>query len=262
MDERMDQLISRGVSEMILVFPDCFTRYGGSQYLDSSAVGLYRTHLLQEIIPAVDGNFRTRATRRYRAVLGKSSGGYGAITLGMEHPELFSAVACHSGDMYFEYCYLSDIAPAMRRLEKWGGLEKVLRNFDEIPKTEREDHALLNIVAMSACYSPRGRSFDLPFDEKTGELRSNIWKKWKRLDPVEMLKRKSAALKKLGFLYLDCGKRDEFALNLGARIFSRRLTERNIHHVYAEFEGGHFNVQHRYDVSLRLLGDYFSGKKK
>src|SRR5215467_12532097 len=31
MDQRMDFLISRGVPEIILVFPDCFTRYGGSQ---------------------------------------------------------------------------------------------------------------------------------------------------------------------------------------------------------------------------------------
>ena len=30
MDERMDRLIAGGMPEMILVFPDCFTRYGGS----------------------------------------------------------------------------------------------------------------------------------------------------------------------------------------------------------------------------------------
>ena len=54
--------------------------------------------------------------------MGKSSGGYGAIMLAMECPELFSAVACHSGDMYFEYAYLPEFPLAVRVLEKAGGL--------------------------------------------------------------------------------------------------------------------------------------------
>src|SRR5262249_57418048 len=51
---RMDRLIARGAPPAILVMPDCFTRYGGSQYLDSSATGSYETHLLEELIPWVD----------------------------------------------------------------------------------------------------------------------------------------------------------------------------------------------------------------
>ena len=38
----------------------------------------------------------------------------------------------------------------------------------------------LNIVAMAACYSPNPASpygFDLPMDEKTGEIRADVWER-------------------------------------------------------------------------------------
>ncbi len=58
--ERMDALIASGSArEMILVLPDCFTRLGGSQYINSLATGAYEDHLIAELIPFVDDNFRT-----------------------------------------------------------------------------------------------------------------------------------------------------------------------------------------------------------
>jgi S-formylglutathione hydrolase FrmB len=262
MDERMDLLVQQGNAEMILVFPDCFTRYGGSQYLNSIATGNYRSYLIQEVIPYVDQKFRTRADRSGRAVMGKSSGGYGAITLAMEHPDVFSAVACHSGDMYFDYAYLPEFPVAQRRLESLGGLKKYLDKFDEMPKTGKDDHALLNAITMSACYSPNSKvkphQFDLPFDTSTGELIPEVWEMWKQKDPIEMVKSRAADLKEYQLVYLDCGKRDEFFLHLGARIFSRELQSRGVPHIYEEFDEGHFNVQHRYSISLSRIAEALS----
>lgn len=261
MDVRVDQLIATGMNEMILVFPDCFTKYGGSQYLDSFAVGMYRSYLLQEIIPFVDVNYRTKRDRRYRGILGKSSGGYGAITISMDHPDLFSAVACHSGDMYFEYAYLPDFPPAVRVLEKVGGLQQYLKEFEHLPKTAKDEHALINVVAMSACYSPNLQSkphlFDLPFEEGTGRLNDAVWKRWKEKDPVEIVAKKGIQLKDFGVVYLDCGKRDEYFLNLGSRIFISELKKRKVKYEYEEFEGGHSYTQNRYDHSLLRFSNYF-----
>lgn len=246
---------------MILIFPDCFTRYGGSQYLDSPAIGAYRAHLLQEILPLVDRKYRTKSARRYRGVMGKSSGGYGAITLAMDHPDLFSAVACHSGDMYFEYVYAQEFPVAFRKLNQIGGLKAFCERLHELPKSGKDDHALMDTIAMSACYSPNLQNkphlFDLPFDEKTGELRPEIWKKWKEKDPIEIVKQKGSGLKTFGLVYLDCGKKDEFYLDIGTRLFSAELGRAGVTHQYEEFDGGHFNVQFRYDISLRKLADYF-----
>lgn len=263
-DERMDLLIASGMEEMILVFPDCFTRYGGSQYLDSIAVGAYRSYLIEEVLPFVEKKFRVKRDRRFRGVMGKSSGGYGAITIAMDHPGLFSAVACHSGDMYFEYAYPQEFPTAQRSLEKFGGLSVFLKRFDELPKTGKEDHAVLDLVAMSACYSPNPDSlphlFDLPFEETTGRLREDVWARWKKMDPVEIVKHKGQNLKEFGLVYLDCGRRDEFALDLGARIFCGELDRQGISYIYEEFDDGHFNIQYRYDVSLRKMAEYFTAE--
>jgi len=261
-DERMDALVASGVPEMILVFPDCFTRYGGSQYLNSPAVGDYESYVLEEVLPLVDETFRTKTDRRFRGVMGKSSGGFGAITLAMKHPDIFSAVACHSGDLYFDFCYMPDFPTAGRMIRKYGGIRKVIENFAQIPKSGKEDHALLNTLAMSACYSPNpGRKphlFDLPFEEKTGKLRRSVWKRWKTFDPVEVVKIRGRFLRDFGLVYLDCGSRDEFGLFVGARIFADELKKAGVRTIYEEFEGGHFHTQHRYNVSFSKMADYFN----
>ena len=260
-DERMDRLVRAGMREMILIFPDCFTRFGGSQYMDSPAVGLYRSYLLREIIPTVDRMFRTIGSRNGRAVMGKSSGGFGALSLALEHPDTFAAVACHSGDLYFEYAYWPEFPVAFHRLHQIGGVQAFLKKFAKLPKASRDDHALLNLMAMSACYSPNSRTkphgFDLPFDERTGEVRPEVWKRWKTRDPLEIVKAKGKNLKKFKLVYIDCGTRDEYGLDVGARLFSNELKRQGIKHVYEEFEGGHSNTQHRYDRSLRLIARAF-----
>src|SRR5579871_4747745 len=75
--DRLDRLIAEGMPPVIAVFPDCSTKYGGSQYLDSPATGPYMSHVVQELVPEIDRRFRTIPDRDARAVIGKSSGGFG-----------------------------------------------------------------------------------------------------------------------------------------------------------------------------------------
>ena len=63
------------------------------------------------------GMVATLPGRTHRGVMGKSSGGYGALVLGLLHPETFGAVACHSGDMCFEYCYRGDVPKALSQIQ-------------------------------------------------------------------------------------------------------------------------------------------------
>src|SRR5437867_2140928 len=65
--QRLDRLIAAGMPEVIVVMPDCFTRLGGSQYVDSSAIGNYETHLVSEVVPAVDRAF---GVPKRRGILG------------------------------------------------------------------------------------------------------------------------------------------------------------------------------------------------
>src|SRR5574341_306476 len=122
--QRMDRLIGSGaVKPMILVMPDCFTRIGGSQYINSSATGNYEDHVVKELVPFIDKKYRTVADRDHRAAMGKSSGRYGSVILAMRHPDVFGLMASHSGDMYFEHCYKPDLIGYAKAIGRYGGLD-------------------------------------------------------------------------------------------------------------------------------------------
>ena len=265
--ERLDRLIDTGeIQPLIVVLPDGFTRYGGSQYLNSSATGRYEDHLIDELLPYIDHKYRTR--RDCRAIAGKSSGGYGALVQAIRHPYAFSAVACHSGDMAFDYCYKPDFvkflnAAARQDIASYERLAAFLNTFS--PKMHPKPAGffdLIHIPAMSACYSPNPTSpcdFDLPFKFYTGELRSDIWQRWLDHDPITMLESEqyAEALRQMKLVYLDCGDRDEYALHLGARLFCERLTALDVPHIHEEFLGGHRHINFRYDVSLKAISEAF-----
>ena len=252
--ERMDRLIAAGrVQPIILVLPDSSTRFGGSQYLNSTATGNYEDHIL-ELVEYIDGKYRTIADREHRAVAGRSSGGFAATLFGMRHPEVFGLVADHSGDKYFEMVYRHDFPSFLRYYDKAGeeGVRELLADPGLALRKGVSFHAL-NIAAMAACYSPNPDAplgFDLPFDLKTGELRPAVWARWTAWDPVNLVAEHTEALRSLKLLFFDCGKYDEYSLLYGARIFAERLQAHDVLFHYEEFEGGHRNIQYRYDVSL------------
>jgi len=256
LDDRLDTLIAAGCPELIAVMPDCYTRFGGSQYMDSAATGRYESHIVSELVPWADGRYRTLAKREHRAVAGKSSGGYGALHLGMRHPELFGALACHSGDMLFEYCYQTDFPKACSVLQEAGGVQKFLEAFEAKPQKGKDEFLTLNILGMAACYSPEPGAelgVGLPFDIATGLPRDDVWRRWLEHDPLRRLPQHADALRSMRLLWIDCGKRDEFHLHHGAREFARALTRLGIAHVHEEFDDGHMNVPYRYDRSLPAL---------
>jgi enterochelin esterase family protein len=255
--ERMDGLIAAGtVREMIVAMPDCFTRLGGSQYED---------HFVNELVPFVDENFRTIPDRTARAVVGKSSGGYGALIHAMRHPEVFALAASHAGDCLFEYCYLPGFAETFRAIHRKGGGD-VARYVERFWADERkggDDHSAINTIGMSACYSPDPEAplgLRLPFSLQTGELDLEVWERWLAHDPVRMIERHEDyrdALRSMRLLYLDAGTRDEYALDLGARAFTARLSAAGIHFIHEEFDDGHRNISYRYDRSLELVSRAF-----
>src|SRR3546814_18590004 len=98
---------------VVVAFPDCFTRLGGNQYINSAATGPWEDILLQEVVPLVEQRFGCGGAGR-RGVFGKSSGGYGAIAHALKHADFWAAAACHSGAMGFELCYLPERPAPLR----------------------------------------------------------------------------------------------------------------------------------------------------
>jgi S-formylglutathione hydrolase FrmB len=258
MDRRLDRLIATGaMPPCICVLPDCFTRLGGSQYADSSATGKYETYIVEELVPFVDAQLRTKASRDHRGVCGKSSGGYGAMRLAMRHPAVFGALGSHAGDAYFAFCYLPDFPKFVTGIQRAGGVEAFMRAFDALPKKTREAMEVLNILAMAACYSPDPKEpmgIGLPVKLPSGEIRGDVWKRWESNDPVHMAREHADALRSMKKIFLDAGARDEFNLHVGARIFCSRLSELGIPYIYEEFDDTHMGIVYRYDRSFSELG--------
>ena len=263
LQDRINYLLADGrLPPAIFVLPDCLTRYGGSQYVNSPAIGRYEDYVLDEIIPFIDSTYRTLAAPEGRGVYGKSSGGYGALTLAMRRPGVFGAAACHSGDMYFEYSYKPDFPKFLNAVNKAGGLEQWWAEFQGKIKKEGRDIEAVEVFAMAAAYSPNPAAkpfpIDFPFDLHTGEIKPDAWRRWLDHDPVYMVERYADNLKRLRLLFIDCGRRDEFNLHYGARIFVQRLKALGVPHEHEEFDDGHMDIQYRYDVSLPKIGRVLS----
>jgi enterochelin esterase-like enzyme len=266
--EQMDRLITSGaVAPMILVMPDGVTRYGGSQYINSKGTGRYEDHLIEEIIPFIDQTYRTRPNAR--AIAGKSSGGYGALVQAMHHPDIFHALACHSGDMYFDFVYRPDFIQSLNAFDRHAiasltDLRNFLDNFHlKMHPKPAVFFDIIHAAGMASCYSPNSNSpcgFDLPWEFHTGQFKPEVWQRWLEHDPLTMIEETTFAdaLRQMKLIFIDCGNHDEYALQYGARLFSQRLTTLNIPHHYEEFEGGHRHTQFRYDVSLKAISNAFT----
>jgi peroxiredoxin len=85
-------IATRVIDGFILVSVDMNTTLGSSWFVNSAATGNWEDFLVQELVPYVAGNFRTLATRDSRGLLGDGMGGYGAIRMGMKHPDVFGIV--------------------------------------------------------------------------------------------------------------------------------------------------------------------------
>ncbi len=256
LEERLVRLREEGrIGPMIVALPDAFTKLGGCQYLSSPAVGDYETYLLDEL--------RAVVTERYaiasHGIAGKSSGGYGAIVHAMRRPDLFDAVACHSGDMGFELSLMPDLPQLMNAVRDHGGVEALVASFDRsIKKKSGRWFGPLSMLALCAVYSPDADAplgIGLPFDLDRGVLVPERLEQWRAWDPVHMIDRAEhqAALRDMKLVFVDCGKRDEHALHWGALAFHRKLEDAGIEHVYETFDDGHRGTGYRLDESLPRL---------
>ena len=280
--QRLDRLIANdAMPPVIVVFPDCFTAFGGTQYINSSAVGDYADYLNQELVPFVDENFRTKAESRHRGCFGKSSGGYGALTLAMRYPKIWGGIASHSSDAYFDFVYRSDWPGVLTTLQRYAPASKTNRlplrqsnpSIDDgrvagflqdvwsrppggAKRTTGSEMMALMLLGMAASYDPdlqATNGFCLPFDLQSGALLPKRWRNWLRHDPINLVSRHHRNLKQLQALYIDCGSQDQFHIHYGNRQLSQALHDANVNHRYTEFVGTHSGIDHRLDTSLPFL---------
>ncbi len=177
---------------------------------------------------------------------------------GMKYARHWAAIACHSGDMYFDFCYRSDIPRVLTALAEFGGdRKKFLKAFYARRKPDGDTRTLM-FLAMAAFYDPDPKAplgFQLPMNAQTGEIDEKRWARWLRHDPIDLARKVSVQkqLRSLRGIYFDCGARDQYNLHYGARILHQRLSEARIPHHYEEVDDDHSQLDYRLDVSLPWL---------
>jgi S-formylglutathione hydrolase FrmB len=212
-----------------------------------------------DLVAAVDARLGTIARREARAIVGNSSGGYGALCLGRDRPDVFALVGARAPDCCFEYCYLPDLPKAAAALlgapDAAAWLAGAKRRAADT-KLAGSDHAAINVIAMAAHYSPSPGAplgLELPFELPTGRLRDEVWARWLAHDPVRFVPGAAAAFRSLAAVFLDCGTRDEFNVRWGTRIVAALLRQAGAVVEHQEFDDGHMGTSYRYDASLRFL---------
>ncbi len=116
LDVVMDSLIAAGMPEMIVVMPDgddgFYTDW--APHYDRTLCPLrtdlresvarycvrkpgYDEYVARDMVRQIDITYRTVPDARHRGIAGLSMGGFGALALAAEYPDLWAAAASHSG---------------------------------------------------------------------------------------------------------------------------------------------------------------------
>ncbi len=242
----LDELIASGnMKEVIVVMPDGYSKYGGSIFTNSELNGNYEDYIVQDLVNHIDSNYRTIANRDNRAIAGHSMGGYGAMKLAMKHPDIFGAVACHSGPLYLEF--VKGLIPAC-----------IAENPEGMMRPALDKPVTSFAYGFAAAFSPNLQNppffVDLPFKYPSGDIIDEVWNKWLEHDTATMLETYVGNLSSLRGVYFDCGDQDELGIFHHAQAFDQVLSFRGVGHEFATYTGRHYtNVFSRLAVSLPYL---------
>jgi len=246
----IDGLIADGkMRPMIIVMPDISTAYGGSFCVNSALNGNHEDYIVNDIIPYIDANYRTLPSRDSRGIAGHCMGGYAAMYLSMRHPDVFGAVASHSGTLL-----TAGLLPEMQLIIAAENPEGLTLTGPDPAKPWTS-----TLYLFSAAFSPNLDNppfyVDIPFDENV-QLREEVAQRWAAFDLLQIFPDHISALASLRGIYLDAGDKDELGEQLIAQAFSEALSAAAIEHQIEIFDGAHMDKLYtQLAVSLNYLSD-------
>jgi len=218
--------------DMIVVTVDV----GNSWYVNwaESAQGQHNNfadHVTQDVIGYVDSHYRSIAERKGRAINGISMGGFGAMSLGLSHPELFCSIGSHSGALK----YAAGLRESVEKGEEaWVIWPQALA--DTVTRYRGID---LEGFSSIPDRTPRGKIF-LTVDQVDA------------VDPFSLVLQ--IPKEKLPHIYLDCGLED--GLIVAAKEFMQLLLDNDIPFQYGQSAGKHEEDYWGREVSVSMAVQY------
>jgi len=143
-----DKAIADGeIKPMIFVMPEAFRTYYVNDYKGSF---LYQDMFVKELVPYIDSLFRTIADRQYRALMGYSMGGFGALNLHLKHSNVFGTAVPLSISVRTDEQYMSEDASGWD--DQWGRLfgEPGFKGKDRITEYYKQNSPFYILSKMSA----------------------------------------------------------------------------------------------------------------
>jgi len=242
-------IAERRFGEMIVVMPDEKTTWFGSFYVNSTVNGKWEDFTVRELVAYVDEHYRTLPTPGSRGIAGHSMGGYGAFTLGMKHPDVFSVVFAMNPALLGWGGELPPINPAFSEVLEVSSPEELLSGKDREPPYGYLDPygwESPGVVTVARAFSPNPDRppfyADFPFEKVDGRLRpaEPAYSAWESRMPVYIVDEYRENLVKLRGLRFDTGRVDEYRhIPITSRELSERLSALAVPHVFEEYNGDH-----------------------
>ena len=255
--QRHERLVESGeMSPCLLVLPDTFTSLGGNQFVDSPVMGNWSSWLSNDLKECIMQRY---SCNDKFGLVGKSSGGYGALYNALTNPGQWNAIVSHSGDVGFETMFMPTFAETITHISRYGSPADYVDYVMNTPKMSSNDFHTLMICAMAASYDPgecndsNPLGIQLPVDMKYCELDQERWTNWLDFDTLRLIESNSNNLNSLELLFIDCGNLDQYGIQYGSRKLAARLSVLGIKHIWEEFDGTHSGIDYRLDISLPLL---------
>lgn len=232
-------LSDAGSHEFLIVMPNAGGRFLGSYYANSPVIGRWEDFIADDLVKYVDANFRTLAKRESRGVTGHSMGGFGAIRLGMHHPEVFSAVYAISP------CCLDMVEDIGWGNPAWFDALKFTKLEDADQALQRGQFYPVAILAFAQVITPNVSNplfADLPIRVEGHELQpvEPLYTKWMDFFPVAEVPRYRENLRSLRALRIEYGLDDQFAhIPVATRRFTDALAANRVPYAVDVYAGDH-----------------------
>lgn len=234
--------------------------YDSSYVVDSPNVGPYGTATTQELIPAIDRQFRTIAAPWARITSGGSTGGWEALASLVNYPDVYGGTfAGYPDPVNFHKYQIVDIYDDANAYEIQHGIQQVDRPDSRTPQGDidymnsDENHYELALgdhdrsegawAIWEAVYGPQGPDGypALIWDKRTGVINPSVAQQWKAMDLTDKITSNWSTLgpKLAGKIYLYVGDTDTYYLNDAVELLQQQLDKETKPAADATFVYGH-----------------------